>query len=144
LGETPKKQILSYVQNGAKKSGEKRLAWHRQQNKTSHKSTAYTFSSGYLLHISSHDVFVYWQPDGRRCFCSGEFVQRCGAGLEADVDGEEPGGEEVEEVVQAVSVRDAVDCGVEGGKEGQDIRYEACSVWLSVGMLGLIGLQEME
>ena len=45
------------------------------------------------------------------------------------MDGEEPGGEEVEEVVQAVGVRDAVDCGVEGGKEGQDIRYEACSVW---------------
>jgi hypothetical protein len=31
-------------------------------------------------------------------------------------------------VVQAVGVSDAVDGGVEGGKEGQDIRYEACSV----------------
>jgi len=48
--------------------------------------------------------------------------------LEADVNGEEPGGEEVEKVVQAVSVSDAVDGGVDGGKEGQDIRYEACSV----------------
>ena len=52
------------------------------------------------------------------------------------MDGEEPGGEEVEEVVQAVCVSDTVDGGVEGGKEGQDIRYEACSVWkLSVGIL---------
>ena len=52
------------------------------------------------------------------------------------MDGEEPGGEEVEEVVQAVGVSDTVDGGVEGGKEGQDIRYEACSVWkLSVGIL---------
>lgn len=59
------------------------------------------------------------------------------------MDGEEPGGEEVEEVVQAVGVSDAVDGGVEGGKEGQDIRYEARSVYCCQwGFLSWNGLQE--
>jgi len=52
------------------------------------------------------------------------------------MDGEEPGGEDVEEVVLAICVSNAVDGGVQGGKEGQDIRYEACSVLLSVEILG--------
>ena len=61
------------------------------------------------------------------------------------MDGEEPGCEEVEEVVQAVGVSDAVDGGVEGGKEGQDIRYEACSVWqVSVGFSSSTGMSELQ
>lgn len=44
------------------------------------------------------------------------------------MDGEEPCGEDVEEVVQAVGVRDAVDGGVQGGEEGEDVGYEAGAV----------------
>ncbi len=43
------------------------------------------------------------------------------------MDGEEPGGEDVEEVVQAVGVRDAVDGGVQGGDESEEVGDEAGS-----------------
>lgn len=44
------------------------------------------------------------------------------------MDGEEPGGEDVEEVVEAVGVGDAVDGGVQCGEEGEDVGDEAGSV----------------
>ena len=50
-----------------------------------------------------------------------------------EVDGKEPSGEDVEEVVEAVGVCDAIDGCVEGGEEGQDIRDESCSAGDSRG-----------
>lgn len=43
------------------------------------------------------------------------------------MDGKEPGGEDVEEVVEAVGVRDAVDRCVQREEESEDIRDESCS-----------------
>jgi len=43
------------------------------------------------------------------------------------VDREEPSGEDVEEVVEAIGVRDAVDGRVERREESQDVRDESCS-----------------
>ena len=54
-------------------------------------------------------------------------AQGGGAGFGREVDREEPSREDVEEVVEAVGVCDAVDGCVERREEGQDIRDESCS-----------------